>query len=308
MTGGAGFLGSALCARLVEAGHAVVCLDSLVTGRRDRIAPLLRAPNFRFVQQDVRAPLPADDYAEIWNLACPASPVQYQLDPVGTLLTNVVGMDNVLALAARCGARVLQASTSEIYGDPDLHPQTEAYCGRVNPIGPRACYDEGKRAAEALCFDYHRTRGVVIKVPRLFNTYGPGMDPDDGRVVSNFIVRALGGLPLELNGGGRQTRSFCYRDDMLDGLMLLMASDASITGPMNLGNPAEITIAELAQLVLEITGARVAVTDTPRPADDPRQRRPDIGKAGALLGWAPRVTLREGLTRTVEYFATRRLR
>jgi UDP-glucuronate decarboxylase len=243
-----------------------------------------------------------DDYREIWNLACPASPPRYQSDPIGTMMTNVVGMHNVLSLAAKCGAVVLQASTSEVYGDPDIHPQPESYRGAVSTIGPRACYDEGKRAAEALCFDYARKEGVRIKVARIFNTYGPRMDPDDGRVVSNFIVKALQGRPLTIYGDGAQTRSFCYRDDLIEGLFRLMASAPEITGPVNIGNPGEFTVLQLAEIVREVTGRDVALEYLPRPIDDPRQRRPDISLATQLLAWSPRVALVDGIRRTVEHF------
>lgn len=303
VTGGAGFLGSHVCARLLSEGCKVVCLDNLQTGRLKNIEPLLTNPLMSFVKADVRDPLPDGVYDEIWNLACPASPPQYQIDPVGTMLINVIGMKNVLDLGVACGARVFQASTSEIYGDPQVHPQTESYRGAVNTIGPRACYDEGKRAAETLCFDYHRQYGVEIKVVRIFNTYGPNMDPQDGRVVSNFIVRALEGAPLEVYGGGSQTRSFCYVDDLIEGFFRLMRSDASITGPVNIGDPGEFTVRELADIILEMTGSRSVIIDRPLPADDPLLRRPDISLAGKLLGWAPKVRLREGLKRSIPYFA-----
>ncbi|NSZ16237.1 UDP-glucuronic acid decarboxylase family protein [Agrobacterium vitis] len=303
VTGGAGFLGSHVCARLLDEGCDVVCLDNLQTGRRKNIEPLLTNPKLSFIKADVRDPLPQGNYDEIWNLACPASPPQYQIDPVGTMLINVLGMKNVLDLAVACGARVFQASTSEIYGDPQVHPQTESYRGAVNTIGPRACYDEGKRAAETLCFDYHRQHGVEIKVVRIFNTYGPNMDPQDGRVVSNFIVRALEEAPLELYGGGTQTRSFCYVDDLIEGFFRLMRSDASITGPVNIGDPGEFTVRELADIILEMTGSRSVIIDRPLPKDDPLLRRPDITLAGQLLGWTPKVRLREGLERSIPYFA-----
>lgn len=303
MTGGAGFLGSHVCRRLLAEGTQVVCVDNLQTGRKKNIEPLFDNRRFTFIETDVRDPLPDMAYDEIWNLACPASPPHYQRDPVDTMLINVLGMKNVLDLAMACGARVFQTSTSEVYGDPEVHPQTESYRGAVNPTGPRACYDEGKRAAETLCFDYHRTYGVQIKVVRIFNTYGPNMDPADGRVISNFIVSALKGEPLELYGGGSQTRSFCYVDDLIEGFFCLMRSDASITGPINIGNPSEFTIRELAETVLEMTGSRSLIVDKPLPTDDPLQRRPDITLAGQLLGWAPKVPLREGLKRSIRYFA-----
>jgi UDP-glucuronate decarboxylase len=280
-----------------------VCLDSLQTGRMTNILPLIRNLDFSFVQADVRDGLPDDAFDEIWNLACPASPPAYQKDPVGTLMTNVLGMKNALDLAVKTGARVFQASTSEIYGDPEVHPQTERYRGSVNTIGPRACYDEGKRAAETLCFDYHRAHGVEIKVVRIFNTYGPGMDPDDGRVVSNFLVSALKGEPLELYGEGSQTRSFCYVDDLIEGFFLLMRSHPSVTGPVNIGNPCEFTIRELAEMVLEITGSNSPLVHRPLPKDDPLQRRPDISLARTLLGWSPKVPLRRGIELSIPYFA-----
>lgn len=301
--GGAGFLGSHVCRRLLAEGLEVLCLDNLQTGRLKNIEALIAGPGFTFIEADIRDPLPDLDFAEIWNLACPASPPHYQRDPVDTLLINVVGMKNVLDHARKSGARVFQASTSEIYGDPDVHPQKESYRGAVNPIGPRACYDEGKRAAETLCFDYHRMYGVEIKVVRIFNTYGPNMDPEDGRVVSNFIVHALKGEPLELYGGGTQTRSFCYVDDLVDGFFHLMRSDASITGPVNIGNPGEFTVKELAEIVIEMTESSSTIIDRPLPVDDPLQRRPDISLAGKLFGWAPKVALREGLARSIPYFA-----
>lgn len=302
VTGGAGFLGSAVCDRLIAEGAQVVCVDNLLTGRRKNIEHLIASNRFTFIEGDVRTDLPEGPFNEIWNLASPASPPQYQADPVGTLLINVNGMHNVLELARRCGARVFQASTSEVYGDPEVHPQTESYKGSVNMIGPRACYDEGKRAAETLCFDYQRTYGVEIRVVRIFNTYGPRMDPKDGRVVSNFVVNALAGKPLELYGGGVQTRSFCYRDDLVEGFFRLM-NHPTLTGPINIGNPNEFTIRELADLVLEMTGSTSGLIEKPLPADDPKQRRPDISHARELLGWEPKIQLREGLERTIAHFA-----
>lgn len=302
VTGGAGFLGSHVCDRLIEEGMRVVCLDNLLTGRRANIKHLLPLESFEFVRGDVRTDLPADRFDEIWNLACPASPPQYQADPVGTLMINVLGMKAVLDIAVDCGARVFQASTSEIYGDPEIHPQDESYRGAVNPIGPRSCYDEGKRAAETLCFDYQRKFGVEIRVARIFNTYGPRMDPVDGRVVSNFIVNALSGKPLELYGGGRQTRSFCYRDDLVEGLFRLMRHPTE-SGPINIGNPDEMTIGQLAEIILAMTGSQSEVIDRPMPADDPKQRQPDIALAQKILGWQPKVGLREGLEKTIAYFA-----
>jgi UDP-glucuronate decarboxylase len=304
VTGGAGFLGSHVCRRLIAEGYSVVCLDNLQTGRLKNIEPLLSDDRFSFIEADVRDPLPAGDYAEIWNLACPASPPAYQADPVGTMMINVLGMKNALDLAVQCGARVFQASTSEIYGDPEVHPQSESYRGAVNTLGPRACYDEGKRAAETLCMDYHRSHGVEIKLVRIFNTYGPHMDPKDGRVVSNFIVSALKGEALELYGGGTQTRSFCYVDDLIEGFFRLMRSDAKITGPVNIGNPGEFTVRELAEIVIEMTGSASGIVDRPLPKDDPLQRRPDITLAADLLGWAPKIPLRQGLEKAIAYFAS----
>jgi UDP-glucuronate decarboxylase len=303
VAGGGGFLGSHVCRRLLVAGYRVTCVDNFQTGREKNISALFENPNFQLVRRDIRDPIPDGDYSEIWNLACPASPPHYQADPVGTMMINVVGMKNLLDVARARQIRIFQASTSEIYGDPEVHPQAECYRGAVNPIGPRACYDEGKRAAETLCFDYHRKYGVEIKVVRIFNTYGPNMDPEDGRVVSNFIVNALRGRPLELFGGGTQTRSFCYVDDLVDGFFALMRSPAEITGPVNIGNPGEFTIRELADVILEMTGSRSGVVDRPLPKDDPLQRRPDISLAANLLGWKPQVPLREGLRRSIEYFA-----
>ncbi len=302
VTGGAGFLGSHVCDRLIGEGRQVVCFDNYLTGSGSNVAHHRGDKRFSVIEGDVRTALPEGDFDEIWNLASPASPPQYQADPVGTMMINVVGMQRVLELARTCGARVFQASTSEVYGDPEVHPQVETYRGAVNPIGPRACYDEGKRAAETLCFDYHRAHGVDIRVVRIFNTYGPRMDPKDGRVVSNFIVNALKGRPLELYGGGRQTRSFCYRDDLVDGFFKLMRHDSCI-GPVNIGNPNEFTVRELADIVIEMTGSRSGVIDRPMPADDPRQRRPDITLARETLHWQPKIELREGLERTIAYFA-----
>jgi UDP-glucuronate decarboxylase len=303
VTGGAGFLGSLLCQKLLDQGADVVCLDDLSTGRLSNIDHLLSCDQFTFVRGDIRTGLPRGPFDEIWNLASPASPPRYQVDPVRTLLTNVQGMHHVLELARGCGARVFQASTSEVYGDPEIHPQTELYRGSVTTVGPRACYDEGKRAAETLCFDYHRQYGVDVRVARIFNTYGPCMDPQDGRVVSNFIVRALAGQPLELYGGGMQTRSFCYRDDLIEGFLRLMSYPV-VTGPVNLGNPNEFTILQLARLVIEITGSKSELIEKPMPVDDPRQRCPDISLAYKLLKWEPQVELLEGLSRTIEYFST----
>ena len=301
VTGGAGFIGSHLCERLLASGAEVLCVDNYYTGRRQNIAALLDHPGFEVLRHDVTFPL----YAEcdrIYNLACPASPVHYQFDPVQTTKTSVMGAINMLGLAKRLKIPILQASTSEVYGDPSVHPQPEGYWGNVNPIGIRSCYDEGKRCAETLFFDYHRQHRVPIKVVRIFNTYGPRMHPQDGRVVSNFIVQALTGQPITLYGEGTQTRSFCYVDDLVDGLMRMMNSDAGLTGPVNLGNPDEFTMRELAELVVELTGTTSTLVHKPLPADDPRQRQPDIGQARGALGWEPRVKLREGLTRTIAYF------
>lgn len=301
VTGGAGFLGSHLCDRLVAAGHDVLCVDNLFTGSRSNLTQLLDRRNFEFMRHDVTVPLYVE-VDEIYNLACPASPLQYRINPVQTTKTSVHGAINMLGLAKRTGAKILQASTSEVYGDPAVHPQPEDYWGHVNPIGPRACYDEGKRCAETLFFDYHRQGRVRIKVARIFNTYGPRMDPADGRVVSNFICQALSGQPITLYGDGAQTRSFCYVDDLVDGLIRLMDSPDAITGPINIGNPGEFTIRELAETVLDLTGARSALIRKPLPDDDPRQRRPDIARAQADLGWGPKIPLREGLARTIAYF------
>ena len=301
MTGGAGFLGSHLCDRLVAADCEIVCVDNYFTGTRANIAGALNHASFEAVRHDITFPLYVE-VDEIYNLACPASPIHYQHDPVQTTKTSVHGAINMLGLAKRVGAKILQASTSEIYGDPHEHPQREAYWGHVNPIGPRSCYDEGKRCAETLFFDYHRQHGLPIKVARIFNTYGPRMHPNDGRVVSNFIIQALTGSEITVYGDGRQTRSFCYCDDLVDGLVRLMASDAVVTGPINLGNPSEIAMRDLADMILDLTGSRSKVVARPLPADDPRQRRPDIGKAQSLLGWAPKVGLEDGLRETVSYF------
>jgi UDP-glucuronate decarboxylase len=302
VTGGAGFIGSHLCERLLGAGHEVLCVDNYFTGSRSNVAHLMADPRFELLRHDVTFPLYVE-VDQIYNLACPASPVHYQHDPVQTVKTSVHGAINVLGLAKRTGAKILQASTSEVYGDPQVHPQTEDYWGHVNPIGPRACYDEGKRCAETLFFDYHRQHGVRIKVARIFNTYGPRMRPDDGRVVSNFIVQALRGDPITIYGEGRQTRSFCYVDDLVDGLIRLMETDDAVTGPVNLGNPYEISIADLAERVLRLTGSAAPLVHRPLPQDDPMQRRPDIARAEALLGWWPTVPFEEGLRRTIAYFA-----
>ncbi len=301
VTGGAGFIGSHLCERLLADGNDVICLDNLFTGSRDNIRHLLGNPYFEFIRQDVTSPI----YVEcdrIYNLACPASPIWYQQDPIYTFKTSVYGAMNCLGLAKRTGARVLQASTSEVYGDPEVHPQPESYRGNVNPIGIRACYDEGKRAAETLFFDYHRKHAVEIKVMRIFNTYGPRMDINDGRVISNFIVQALRGRDITIYGDGSQSRSFCYVDDLVEGMVRLMNSRAELTGPVNVGNPVEFTILELAQLVIELTGTGSKLVFQPLPEDDPKQRKPIIDLARKELGWSPTVMLREGLEKTIEYF------
>ncbi len=304
VAGGAGFLGSHLCDRLIEQGLEVFCLDNLLSGRFQNIQHLVGNPKFSFIEHDVCDPLPEMEVDEVWNLACPASPPRYQANPVHTMMTSVVGTRNLLDVARTSRARFFQASTSEVYGDPEMHPQHEGYRGCVNTVGPRACYDEGKRAAEALCFDYHRCFGVEIRVVRIFNTYGPRMDPDDGRVVSNFIVKALNGQPLEIYGDGEQTRSFCYVDDLIAGFLAFMRSDTAGTGPINLGNPGEFTIRELAELVLEYGGVDTAINCLPAAPDDPQRRRPDISLAKGELGWEPAIPLHGGLLRTFEYFRT----
>ena len=301
VTGGAGFLGSFLCERLVAEGCDVICVDNFYTGRRDNVFHLTGKRNFELLRHDITFPLYVE-VDQIYNLACPASPIHYQYDPVQTTKTSVHGAINMLGLAKRTKASILQASTSEVYGDPDLHPQTEAYWGNVNPIGIRSCYDEGKRCAETLFFDYHRQHGLEIKVARIFNTYGPRMHPSDGRVVSNFVMQALRGEDITIYGAGGQTRSFCYVDDLIDGLMKLMASPSSFVGPVNIGNPVEFTIRELAELVLELTGSRSKLVQLPLPADDPTQRCPDISLAQTELDWKPQMPLRAGLERTIDYF------
>ena len=301
VTGGAGFIGSHLCRRLIEDGHEVLCVDNFFTGTRANIADLLDHPRLELMRHDVTFPLYVE-VDEIYNLACPASPIHYQHDPVQTTKTSVHGAINILGLAKRLRARVLQASTSEVYGDPEVHPQTEEYWGRVNPIGPRACYDEGKRCAETLFFDYYRQHKLEIKVARIFNTYGPNMHPNDGRVVSNFIMQALRNEPITIFGDGSQTRSFCYVSDLVDGLVRLMGSPPEIVGPMNLGNPREFTMRSLAEQVVSLTGSTSPVVMRPLPPDDPRQRKPDISKAQGILGWSPAVQLEAGLARTIEYF------
>ena len=302
VTGGAGFLGSHLCDRLISLGHDVLSVDNYFTGRKDNIAHLLGRPNFEAMRHDVTFPLHAE-VDEIYNLACPASPIHYQFDPVQTTKTSIMGAINVLGLGKRLKAKVFQASTSEVYGDPTVHPQPEDYRGNVNPLGPRGCYDEGKRAAETLFFDYQRQHQVRIKVVRIFNTYGPRMHPNDGRVVSNFIVQALKNDPITLFGNGSQTRAFCYVDDLIDGFLRLMATGDEVTGPVNMGNPHEIPVRELAERIIKITGSKSVIVHRPLPQDDPTQRCPDIALARRLLDWEPKVSLDEGLRRTVDYFA-----
>jgi len=303
VTGGAGFLGSHLCDRLVEQGHHVLCVDNYFTGSKANIAHLLDHKNFEVMRQDVCFPLYVE-VDEIYNLACPASPFFYQWDPIQTMKTSVLGSYNLLGLAKRTGARILQASTSECYGDPTVHPQPEEYWGNVNPIGIRSCYDEGKRAAETLFMDYWRVHDVDVRIVRIFNTYGPRMNKNDGRVVSNFIVQALRGENITMYGSGQQTRSFCYVDDLIDGMMRYMAldPDVSVPGPINLGNPGEFTMMELAQKVIELTGSTSQIVQQPLPLDDPKQRRPDITKANSKLGWTPTIPLEEGLVKTIDYF------
>jgi UDP-glucuronate decarboxylase len=301
ITGGAGFIGSHLCDRLIREGHDILCVDNFYTSTRDNIIHLLDHPHFELLRHDITFPLYVE-VDEIYNLACPASPIHYQNDPVQTTKTSVHGAINMLGLAKRLRAKILQASTSEVYGDPEMHPQQEHYWGHVNPTGPRACYDEGKRCAETLFFDYHRQHGVRIKVARIFNTYGPRMHPDDGRVVSNFIMQALRGAPITLYGDGKQTRSFCYIDDQVEALIRLMESTDEFTGPVNLGNPTEFTILELAQHVLRLAGSRSELVFQPLPQDDPRQRSPDITLAKSMLKWQPVIALDAGLERTIAYF------
>jgi UDP-glucuronate decarboxylase len=301
VTGGAGFLGSHLCRRLVNAGHDVICADNFFTGIKDNIVELMDHPNFELLRHDVTFPLYVE-VDEIYNLACPASPIHYQHDPVQTTKTSVHGAINMLGLAKRTGAKIFQASTSEVYGDPQVHPQHEGYWGHVNPVGERSCYDEGKRCAETLFFDYHRQHRLRIKVARIFNTYGPNMHPNDGRVVSNFIMQALRGEPITIFGDGSQTRSFCYVDDLIEGILRLMNTGDEITGPINLGNPSEFTIRELAEKVIELTGSKSSLVCCPLPNDDPLQRQPNIELAKSTLGWAPTIQLDEGLGRAIHYF------
>jgi UDP-glucuronate decarboxylase len=302
VTGGSGFLGSHLCERLLAEGANVICVDNFFSGTRGNIEHLLGHKRFELIRHDVTFPLYIE-VDQIYNLACPASPVHYQRDPVQTTKTSVHGAINMLGLAKRVRATILQASTSEVYGDPSVHPQGEEYWGNVNPIGPRSCYDEGKRCAETLFFDYRRQHNMRVKVARIFNTYGPRMHPNDGRVVSNFIVQALLGRDITIYGEGAQTRSFCYVDDLIDGLMRLMETPDNVTGPINIGNPIEFTIRQLANQIIELTGSKSKIVQRPMPVDDPRQRRPDISKAQEVLGWTPKVALQAGLVRTIEYFA-----
>jgi UDP-glucuronate decarboxylase len=301
VTGGAGFLGSHLCERLVAQGDDVLCVDNYFTGRKDNVAHLLGDPHFEAMRHDITHPLFVE-VDEIYNLACPASPIHYQFDPVQTTKTSVIGAINMLGLAKRLKAKIFQASTSEVYGDPTVHPQPEGYRGNVNPIGPRACYDEGKRCAETLFFDYYRQHNLRIRVARIFNTYGPRMHPNDGRVVSNFIMQALRNEPITLYGEGTQTRAFCFVDDLIDGFVALMAAPEDVTGPINLGNPVETSVAELADLVIALTGSRSTLMRLPLPVDDPVQRCPEIGEAQTVLGWEPRTDLNTGLNRTIAYF------
>jgi UDP-glucuronate decarboxylase len=301
VTGGAGFLGSHLCQRLVDAGHDVICLDNFFTSQKSNLAALLGRSNFELIRHDITLPIFLE-VDEIYNLACPAAPGHYQYNPIKTMKTSVMGAINVLGMAKRCRATVLQASTSEVYGDPEIHPQPETYRGAVNPIGPRACYDEGKRAAETLFMDYYRMNQVQVRIVRIFNTYGPRMHPFDGRVVSNFIRQALVGQQLTIFGDGSQTRSFCYRDDMIEGMIRMMENDQGLIGPVNLGNPGEFTIRQLAEMVIEMTGSRAGLDFQPLPVDDPAQRQPDITLARQKLGWEPTVTLQQGLATTIDWF------
>lgn len=304
ITGGAGFIGSHLCERLLDANYDVLCIDNYFTGSKDNVAHLMQNPHFELMRHDVTFPLYIET-DEIYNLACPASPVHYQFDPVQTTKTSVHGAINMLGLAKRVRAKIFQASTSEVYGDPEVHPQVEGYWGRVNPIGPRACYDEGKRCAETLFFDYRRQHNLMIKVARIFNTYGPRMHPNDGRVVSNFIVQALKNDPVTIYGNGEQTRSFCYVDDLVEAFIRIMNTDDDFTGPVNIGNPNEFTIRELADAVIDLTGSKSEIISKPLPADDPVQRQPDISVARDKLGWEPTIQLKEGLQKTIAYFDER---
>ena len=306
VTGGAGFLGSHLCDSLVEQGHDVICLDNFFTSQKTNVEHLLPVPNFELIRHDITQPIFLE-VDEVYNFACPAAPGHYQYNPIKTMKTSVMGAIHVLGLAKRCRAKVLQASTSEVYGDPEVHPQPESYRGCVNPVGTRACYDEGKRAAETLCVDYHRHNGVDVRLVRIFNTYGPRMHPYDGRVVSNFIRQALGGEDITLFGDGSQTRSFCYRDDLIEGIIRMMNGPQDFIGPVNIGNPGEFTIRELAELVIELTGSKSQLVERPLPDDDPTRRCPDISLAKEKLDWEPTVPLREGLSKTIEWFRTIRL-
>ena len=303
VTGGAGFLGSHLCERLVANGHDVICLDNFFTSQKSNVSHLLGKPNFEFIRHDIIVPIYLE-VDEIYNLACPAAPGHYQYNPIKTIKTSVAGAINVLGMAKRCNAKILQASTSEVYGDPEVHPQKEDYRGSVNPIGPRACYDEGKRAAETLFMDYRRMNRVNIRIVRIFNTYGPRMHPFDGRVVSNFIRQALAGNEITVFGDGSQTRSFCYRDDLIEGMIRMMNAPDEFIGPVNIGNPDEFTIRQLAELVIELTGSKSKIVEKPLPADDPTRRRPDISLAKEKLDWAPKVPLRDGLQKTIEWFSS----
>ena len=306
VTGGAGFLGSHLCDRLVAMGHDVICVDNFFTSQKSNVAHLLSQPNFELLRHDIIHPLWLE-VDEIYNLACPAAPGHYQYNPIKTMKTSVMGAINVLGMAKRCRAKVLQASTSEVYGDPEVHPQPESYRGSVNPIGPRACYDEGKRAAETLFMDYHRANRVNVRIVRIFNTYGPRMHPYDGRVVSNFIRQALCGEPITIFGSGGQTRSFCYRDDLVEGMIRMMNGPDDFVGPVNIGNPGEFTIRQLAELTLELSGSKSQLIEKPLPVDDPERRRPDITLAKEKLGWEPKVALREGLAKTIDWFRSVKL-
>jgi UDP-glucuronate decarboxylase len=306
VTGGAGFLGSHLCDRLVAMGHDVICVDNFFTSQKTNVAHLLAQPNFELLRHDIIHPLWLE-VDEIYNLACPAAPGHYQYNPIKTMKTSVMGAINVLGMAKRCRAKVLQASTSEVYGDPEVHPQPESYRGSVNPIGPRACYDEGKRAAETLFMDYHRANRVNVRIVRIFNTYGPRMHPYDGRVVSNFIRQALCGEPITIFGSGTQTRSFCYRDDLVEGMIRMMNGSDDFVGPVNIGNPGEFTIRQLAELTLELSGSKSPLIEKPLPVDDPERRRPDITLATQKLGWEPKVSLREGLGKTIDWFRSVKL-
>lgn len=303
VTGGAGFLGSHLCERLVEQGHDVICLDNFFTSQKTNVAHLLGRANFELIRHDITMPIWLE-VDQVYNLACPAAPGHYQYNPIKTVKTSILGAINTLGIAKRCHARILQASTSEVYGDPEVHPQQEAYWGHVNPIGPRACYDEGKRAAETLFMEYHRMNRLDIRIVRIFNTYGPRMHPFDGRVVSNFIRQALGGEDITIFGDGSQTRSFCYRDDLINGMVRMMNGPSSFIGPVNIGNPTEFTILQLAEKVIELTGSRSRIVHQPLPADDPARRRPDIQLAREHLDWEPRVELGDGLRKTIDWFRT----